>query len=98
MKFNIKGSKVIDLSQTLEPDIPRPIGFPNPELKFLKRIDEGAVINVERFTLGLHSGTHIDAPIHFFDGEASIDEIPPECIIGSAVVVDLRHMKKQRSD
>lgn len=93
MKIDIHGSRIIDLSQTLEPDIPKPVGFPDPELQFFRRIDQGDVINVERFIVGLHSGTHIDAPVHFFEGRKTIDQIPPEVIIGSAVIVDLRHKK-----
>lgn len=95
MKINIQGSKVVDLTQTLEPDIPKPVGFPDPELQFFRRIDQGDVVNVERFIVGLHSGTHIDAPFHFFEDKQTIDEIPPECILGSAVVVDLRHKKDE---
>ena len=36
-----------------------------------------------------HGGTHIDAPIHFFEGRATVDEIPVERLIGPGVVVDV---------
>lgn len=93
MRFNIQGNRVIDLSQTLEPGVPRPVGFPDPSLDFLRTISGGDVINVEKFTISPHSGTHIDAPFHFFEGKDTIEKIPPECIIGPAVVVDLRDKK-----
>jgi kynurenine formamidase len=51
---------------------------------------------VETITLGTHSGTHIDAPYHFYPtmnkGEKSwtIDEVPLDWFYGHAVVVDFR--------
>lgn len=93
MEINIKGTRVIDLSQTLEPDIPKPIGFPDPKSEFFSSIAEGKVINAEKLSFCPHSGTHIDAPYHFFNDLITIDEMPPECILGPAVVIDLRYKK-----
>lgn len=36
-----------------------------------------------------HGGTHIDAPIHFFEGAYTVDQIPLEKVIGETVVVDV---------
>lgn len=36
-----------------------------------------------------HGGTHLDAPIHFFEGGWTGDEIPPERFMGPAAVVDV---------
>ena len=36
-----------------------------------------------------HAGTHMDAPIHFAEGKWSVDEIPPENLVGDAVVVNI---------
>jgi len=36
-----------------------------------------------------HGGTHIDAPIHFFEGRLTVDQIPVSQLIGSAIVVDV---------
>lgn len=35
-----------------------------------------------------HYGTHMDAPVHFPPGKATIDQIPPERFFGAAVVLD----------
>lgn len=37
-----------------------------------------------------HYGTHLDAPIHFAPGQASVDQIPPQRFIGPAVVLDVQ--------
>jgi len=39
--------------------------------------------------MGVHSGTHIDAPFHFLNDGASIDTIPIETYIGSCLVVNI---------
>lgn len=89
--ISLKGEKVIDLTQMIEKDIPGPVGFPNPELTFLKKMERQDIINVESITMGLHCGTHIDAPYHFLEDGITIEQVDPACILGSAVVVDLRH-------
>ena len=41
-----------------------------------------------KIVMGSHSGTHCDAPRHFIDGGATIDQIPLEILVGPAVVCD----------
>ena len=53
------------------------------------RIAEGATVNVGAVTMGVHNGSHADAPFHFEEGAAPIDRIPLETYVGEAVVVDL---------
>jgi arylformamidase len=38
--------------------------------------------------MDVHSGTHVDAPLHFLDGGATVDELGLAPFIGSAVVID----------
>lgn len=88
-RINITGDTVIDLSQSIEPGIPVPVGFPGPELDVFLSQEKGDVANVEILKLGLHTSTHCDAPYHFFSQLRHVDELPPDCLIGQAVVVDL---------
>ena len=37
----------------------------------------------------MHTGTHADAPLHFIDGGASIDEVPLEPFIGPCTVIEV---------
>jgi len=41
------------------------------------------------FCASEHGGTHLDAPIHFGEGRASVENIPIERFIGPAVVIDI---------
>jgi kynurenine formamidase len=36
-----------------------------------------------------HGGTHMDAPIHFAEGGLTVDRIPPDRLVGPAVVIDV---------
>ena len=43
--------------------------------------------SVTKLSLGSHSGTHIDAPCHFFEGGMTVDELDLSALIGPAIVV-----------
>lgn len=48
--------------------------------------------NASTLTIYSHTGTHIDAPMHFEASEQTIDEIPVEDFVGKAFVVDVRNV------
>ena len=57
------------------------------ELKW--KMAEGATVNVGAVTMGVHNGSHADAPFHFKEGADTIDRMPLETYLGKAAVVDL---------
>lgn len=42
------------------------------------------------FCTAEHGGTHLDAPVHFAEGQQSVERIPLERLVGPAAVVDVR--------
>ena len=50
-------------------------------------------VQVSEICLGSHTGTHVDAPIHFIKGGKGIDQIDPRRFVGPAWVADLRRVK-----
>jgi kynurenine formamidase len=54
-----------------------------------KVTDGGYWYAANRFCAAEHGGTHIDAPLHFAQGQRSVDELPVEQLIGAAVVIDV---------
>ena len=47
-------------------------------------IARGAGANVSRLDFGSHTGTHVDAPKHFFDDGAGVDTLPLDVLMGPA--------------
>jgi len=65
-------------------------GDPPVHLRRASSMGDGAVCNVSRLDFGVHSGTHVDAPIHFIDGAAGVEAVDVDALVGPAVVVDAR--------
>jgi kynurenine formamidase len=51
--------------------------------------EKGYFYAANRFCAAEHGGTHLDAPIHFFEGRRTADQIPIEQLIGIGVRVDV---------
>jgi arylformamidase len=63
-------------------------GNPGMSLARHESIADGAHANVSRLELGVHSGTHVDGPLHFIDGAAGTESLPLDTMVGPAEVVD----------
>jgi kynurenine formamidase len=50
------------------------------------------------FAASEHAGTHVDAPIHFSAGGATVDNVPLDNLIGPAVVIDVVAQANADSD
>jgi arylformamidase len=77
---------LIDVSLRLSPRLPVYPGNPSFELEPVKRIARGDSANVSALHLGTHSGTHVDAPRHFFPEGPAEDTLPLEVLVGPALV------------
>ncbi|MFA5181805.1 MAG: cyclase family protein [Syntrophales bacterium] len=68
-----------------------PVWPGDPEVSFIaaKRIARGDSCNVTGISMGMHSGTHIDAPLHFFEGGDAIDKIPLWILMGPCMVAEM---------
>ena len=79
--------RIIDLSINLDAATlvypgDKPLG-----LEWLTRIPKTAY-NLSSLTMGPHTGTHVDAPLHFTEGGAAIGRMNPSLFIGEAVCID----------
>ena len=54
----------------------------------------GQQVTVTRLRLNTHTGTHVDAPLHFRPGEATVDQLPLAALMGPAQVIDLRGLTR----
>jgi len=53
-----------------------------------RAIARGDAYNLTRLQISAHSGTHVDAPLHFIDGAPGVTDLPLTALIGPAYVVD----------
>src|SRR6476619_7394813 len=85
-----KSNGWIDATATLDPaTTPVYEGDAPMRFDFLKDMRKGDGLTLSAYSLGAHSGTHIDAPMHFVAGGASIDQVPVAPLIGPARVIDI---------
>jgi kynurenine formamidase len=91
--------RIVDLTQTLSEDtpllvLPDPFGqtaaFSRQEIS--RYDDRGIAWHWNNFTVGEHSGTHFDAPVHWVSGkdlpDNSVDTVPVASFVAPAVVLD----------
>ena len=79
----------IDVSVTVRPGMPH---WPDNPPIFLERsldIGRGDEANVSHMAMGVHTGTHMDGPVHFVHGGAGLDQMPLDATIGEARVIDI---------
>ncbi len=82
-------SKIFDISVPISTDLPVWPGDPDVEINLESTISQGSTVNISSTKLGLHTGTHIDAPFHFLQGGAKIDQIELERFIGPVMVIEV---------
>src|SRR5574337_1838289 len=89
---------IIDLSYNIEEGM---ITFNAPwhpvvYIKQLGRITfEGR--ETREISFGTHTGTHIDAPLHFIKGGKSVDYIPLQKLVGEVTIIDFSHLKENEA-
>lgn len=81
--------RIIDISVPLHTGMVFYPGDTEPSIEPGKQISAGDSANMSDIRLGSHSGTHVDAPHHFVDGEGTVDELPLEALLGRVRVLDL---------
>jgi arylformamidase len=58
------------------------------KLEFTLHYDKGDKLALSSYSLGAHTGTHVDAPLHFIKGAQTVDQVPIERFVGPARVID----------
>jgi arylformamidase len=64
-------------------------GDPEVKLERTKSIAEGEEYNLTRVSMSAHTGTHMDAPLHFFEDDPGIEALPLEMVMGPARIVKI---------
>src|SRR5579885_1783847 len=80
--------RIYDVSVPVAPTLPTYEGDPPTELALCQEMARGDLADVRALHMGVHTGTHVDAPAHFLAGGATIDQIDLDACVGAALVVD----------
>jgi kynurenine formamidase len=81
-------TRVVDLTHTCSPEFPTFFGRPGITLKQLKSFKPDG-FNMYEWTVLEHSGTHLDAPIHFAESGAGPDALPVSQLVVPLAVIDV---------
>jgi kynurenine formamidase len=92
--------QLIDLSHAYDAQT---IYWPTAEPFRLDKVADGVTPGgyyyaANNFFTSEHGGTHLDAPVHFAKDHWSVDQVPLDRLIGSAVVVDVTDKANQSAD
>jgi arylformamidase len=83
--------QIYDVTRTLHPEMATWPGEPGPTLTPIKQMALGHPADVSHLALGVHTGTHVDAPSHFIPGGAGVDATPLDALVGPATVVWIKN-------
>ena len=84
----IRYRRVVDLSHSIKPGMPRWPGDPPVRFETVAAITEVGYF-LRRFEMGEHSGTHISSPATFYADAAGPDDLQPEQLVVTVAVVDV---------
>src|SRR5215213_10301156 len=59
------------------------------ETDFEGMTEKGYFYSAYRYSAAEHGGTHLDSPVHFAKGRYTVDELPLQQLMGSAIVIDV---------
>lgn len=90
-------SRVVDLTHAMGPSFPTYDGGSNLEIERVVAFDKDGY-NMFRWHLVEHTGTHMDAPIHFSENGQSAEQIPLQHLVVPLVIVDIREKAAEDAD
>jgi len=88
-----RATKLIDISVILHAGMVHWPGDPSVVITRTSDIARGDSATVSKLSMGSHTGTHMDAPLHFFRGGKGLDAMPLETTVGPVRVIAIRHPK-----
>ncbi len=81
----------IDVSVPLRKGMAHWPDNPPVEIRRMLDMERGDSCNVSTLSMGSHTGTHMDAPIHFIRTGRGMDRMPFDATIGPARVIEIRN-------
>ena len=84
----------IDVSVTVRSGMPHWPDNPPIVMERVLDLSRGDAANVSHLAMGVHSGTHMDGPVHFIHEGPGLDEMPLSATMGEARVIEIEHPRE----
>ncbi|WP_417841440.1 cyclase family protein [Terasakiella sp.] len=84
-----KTLKIYDITVPFSENLPVWPGDPRPKVARFMNMDQGDAANVTGLEMCVHTGTHVDAPVHFVKNGSGVDQLDLNICVGLCEVVDL---------
>src|SRR4030067_99388 len=85
-----RSSPWIDVSVRLRESMVHWPADPPFRIRRIHDMERGDSNNLSEITMGAHTGTHIDAPLHFIRQGTPIDGMPLDAMVGRARVIEIQ--------
>jgi kynurenine formamidase len=89
--------RVVDLTHVMSADFPTFDGTPGIEMRKLKDLKKDGY-SLYQWQLIEHSGTHLDAPIHFSERGIAVEQIPADALVVPLAVIDVADKAAKNPD
>lgn len=90
-------TKVADMTHAMGEDFPTFFG--EQQLFFEQKFNYAEhMFNLKELRVNEHTGTHMDAPLHFSENGMSVDEIPVENLVVPLAVIDIKAKAADNAD
>lgn len=80
---------IIDISRDIARCSVYP-GDPPTEICAVQRLADGDECNLAKISMGLHNGTHADAPLHFVEDGISAEKLELDRFFGECAVIEVK--------
>jgi len=87
--FSKTDMRIYDVTFPISDKMPIYEGDPKVKIEIANSLEKGDAANVSHICFGVHTGTHVDAPVHFIEGARHVHELELEKLIGNCRVVEL---------
>jgi len=80
--------RIHDITLTISNSLITYPGDPGIQITRVHSIGKDSNSNLTKLDMGAHTGTHVDAPVHFIEGASGSESLDLEVLIGPAIVID----------
>lgn len=73
---------IYDISLPISESLPVYPGDPSVTVDVISDVSSGAPYTLTRISMGSHTGTHVDAPLHLLANRDTVDNLPIDLLMG----------------